>query len=178
MAPVSGSPPANISPRESASAQRFAHTAAGRIRFVLIIPCKPDLTGHDSHPPSPDSVNVNPHAIRGNQSSHPSRRASDADGVAGSSTRRREPLARPQRSSSRPTTSKEQTLLKGSIKQRSPGSWQIRVFLGRDPQGKIMRRNPPRQKGRRRTPPPRNPHRTRPRHHAPKAALRARRMAR
>ena len=31
--------------------------------------------------------------------------------------------------------------MKGSIKQRSPGSWQIRVFLGRDPQGKIIRRN-------------------------------------
>ena len=31
--------------------------------------------------------------------------------------------------------------MKGSIKQRSPGSWQIRVFLGRDAQGKIMRRN-------------------------------------
>lgn len=64
-----------------------------------------------------------------------------ADGVAGISIRRREPFAHPQRRSSRPTISKEQTLLKGSIKQRSPGSWQIRVFLGRDPQGKIMRRN-------------------------------------
>ena len=31
--------------------------------------------------------------------------------------------------------------MKGSIKQRSPGSWQIRVFLGRDAQGKIIRRN-------------------------------------
>ena len=31
--------------------------------------------------------------------------------------------------------------MKGSIKQRSPGSWQIRVFLGRDPHGKIIRRN-------------------------------------
>ena len=31
--------------------------------------------------------------------------------------------------------------MKGSIKQRSPGSWQIRVFLGRDHQGKIIRRN-------------------------------------
>ena len=31
--------------------------------------------------------------------------------------------------------------MKGSIKQRSPGSWQIRVFLGRDANGKIIRRN-------------------------------------
>ena len=31
--------------------------------------------------------------------------------------------------------------MQGSIKQRNPGSWQIRVFLGRDPQGKIVRRN-------------------------------------
>ena len=31
--------------------------------------------------------------------------------------------------------------MKGSIKQRSPGSWQIRVFLGRDANGKIVRHN-------------------------------------
>lgn len=31
--------------------------------------------------------------------------------------------------------------MEGSITQRSPGSWQIRVFLGRDAQGKIIRRN-------------------------------------
>ena len=31
--------------------------------------------------------------------------------------------------------------MQGSITQRSPGTWQIRVFLGRDPNGKIIRRN-------------------------------------
>ena len=29
----------------------------------------------------------------------------------------------------------------GEVKQRSPGSWQIRVFLGRDEHGKRIRKN-------------------------------------
>ena len=31
--------------------------------------------------------------------------------------------------------------MRGEIKQRSPGSWQIRVFLGRDENGKRIRKN-------------------------------------
>ena len=31
--------------------------------------------------------------------------------------------------------------MQGEIKQRSPGSWQIRVFLGRDENGKRIRKN-------------------------------------
>ena len=31
--------------------------------------------------------------------------------------------------------------MNGEIKQRSPGSWQIRVFLGRDEHGKRIRKN-------------------------------------
>ena len=31
--------------------------------------------------------------------------------------------------------------MQGEIKQQSPGSWQIRVFLGRDENGKWIRKN-------------------------------------
>ena len=31
--------------------------------------------------------------------------------------------------------------MRGEIKQRSPGTWQIRVFLGRDENGKRIRKN-------------------------------------
>lgn len=31
--------------------------------------------------------------------------------------------------------------MKGGIKQRSPGSWEIRVYLGRDARGKRIRRS-------------------------------------
>ncbi len=33
--------------------------------------------------------------------------------------------------------------MKGEIKQRSPGSWEIRVFLGRDENGKRSARTRP-----------------------------------